>query len=256
MDNITNREHFSISQVNEYLKCGMSYYYKYVEGLPLKPMGHKALQGSAIDDSSNKHFTKKIMLDDQGMNEQDFIDNAVYYHDTNKEEHSFDEPIPNSRDKVARLGKLYHETHAQTIDAFSVQSKLETTMEDTKKFLGYADLVTTDGTVIDNKVTGKLMATENNVYDKLSRHIQIVKYADILNLDSVGLAVLHNLKTPVAYFFKTKITTTDKAIVNKRIEMVWNSIKARHFLPTASDSWACSEKWCSFYDICEFGRKR
>ena len=113
--------------------------------------------------------------------------------------------------------------------------------------LGFADLITKDGVVIDNKVR-----KQNRVND-LTKDIQLVTYADVGNFSKVGIALVTDNKNPKAEIYTAQISDSSKSLVRERIKSVRNGIKKKVFLPAPEGSWYCSEKWCSFWNICPYG---
>ena len=70
----------------------------------------------------------------------------------------------------------------------------------------------------------------------------------------VGIAIVADVKEPRAYYYQEKITDKHIDIVDKKIDWVKLGIENGIFLPAPEGSWYCSEKWCSYWNICEFGK--
>jgi len=245
----STRDYLSISQVRQYLKCGMQYYYRYFEGIKSPPTG-SMIRGLSVDVAANNHFSKKIE-NNKGLPKRDFVDIAVAEHESKENEVDFSVDALDknqSKDRVSNLAKTYHGIHGKAFNPQAVQVKLEVVNMNGDKFLGYADLITVDGIVVDNKVRKRHMVPA------LSRDIQLVKYAGMSGKRDVGIAVVADLKEPRAYYYQARITDKHIEIVDKKIDWVKLGIANGIFLPAPEGSWYCSEKWCSYWNICEFGK--
>ena len=245
----TIRDHLSVSQIRKYLNCGMQYYYSYVEGIRSAPTG-SMIRGLSVDTAANNHFSKKIE-NNKGIELSDFVEIAVAEHESKQDETDFSVDALDknqSKDRVSSLAGVYHRSHGEVFVPESVQIKLETVNVNGEKFLGYADLITVDGIVVDNKVR------KRHVAPVLSRDIQLVKYAGMSGKRDVGIAIVADVKEPRAYYYQEKITDKHIDIVDKKIDWVKLGIENGIFLPAPEGSWYCSEKWCSYWNICEFGK--
>ena len=240
--------YISVSQVRTYLLCGMKYYFQYFEKIKTFPTG-PMIRGSSVDKAANDHFDIKAD-NGVGLKRKDFVDHAVSEHDNNAEVAEMDITKQTSRDRLAEISKKYHVTHAQKLTPLSknaVQLKINGDIGLDIPVLGFADLITKDGVVIDNKVR-----KQNRVND-LTKDIQLVTYADVGNFSKVGIALVTDNKNPKAEIYTAQISDSSKSLVRERIKSVRNGIKKKGFLPAPEGSWYCSEKWCSFWNICPYG---
>ena len=240
--------YISVSQVRTYLQCGMKYYFRYFERIGAPPTG-PMIRGSSVDKAANNHFDVKAD-NGVGLKRNDFVDVAVSEHDSNADSAEMDLTKQTSRDRLAEISKKYHTTHAQELIPLSkdsVQLKLNGDIGLDVPVLGFADLITKDGIVIDNKVR-----KQNRVND-LTKDIQLVTYADVGNFNKVGIALVTDNKQPKAQIYTANINDASKSLVRQRIKSVREGINKNVFLPAPEGSWYCSEKWCSFWNICPYG---
>jgi len=247
----TTRSYLSVSQIRKYMNCGMQYYYRYVEGMSEK-MGSAVLRGSSVDNAANEHFLKQAVTN-QGLTEVQFVDFAVNVHEKEQDSETFDwtkdDVTKNkSKDRTSKLAATYHKEFGGMFKAKDVQVELVSVDDDGEEFKGFADFITVDGIVVDNKVK------KRNVTPDLTRDVQLVKYADMANVNKVGMAVVQDLDSPKNFYHQANVTQDHKDRVNKRIQHVKSGIKNKVFMPAAEGSWICTQKWCSFWDICEFGK--
>ena len=252
------KPHISVSQINKYIICGMQYKFHYVDKIKI-PFPARMLRGSSVDASANLHFAKKLE-DGKGVNKNAFIKNAVSYH-KNKDLWSYPETVytyddlseKESIDATSTLAETYFDGFGG-FTPISIQQKIEVPYDDNMDFLAFTDLV------IKNHETGQPILIDNKVRMKdrykedLSRDIQLVKYADLLGYNEVGLAItMWNKGKPEVTLKLKEITQKDKDVVNKRIDKVVDSIRKEVFNPVASGNWVCSDKYCGYYEMCEFG---
>lgn len=246
---MNDKPHISQSQVNRYLKCGLQYKYHYIDGNK-KPISSAMLRGSSIDHSANLHFTN-------GLNNNQFIDYAIDYHDRQedfegkKQEVIFDITKEKSRDMTKELAETYYGNFSH-LKPSEVQLKVEQPYDENLDFIGYIDLLIPDYNgsklVLDNKVWARDRKVE------LNKDIQLVKYAELLDAEYVGLAVVHyERNVPKASFKVQKINKKDIDVVNRRIDKAVEGIRKEVFSPPDMSVWWCTPKWCGYWDECEFG---
>lgn len=259
-ETVAVRSHLSVSQVRKYLKCGLQYYFHYIEGVTGSPPTANMLRGSAVDAAANTHFQSRIDTS-KGLTESAFIEKAVHYHDEQKDNYDFalkgdndylhSSRIGESRDQTSKLGKRYFTDFANSLVPAEVQKKYEVQYIDKMDFIGYADLITADGTIIDNKVK------KRNAVGDLTRDLQLVAYSFLNDGEQthseVGLAIVTDTKEPRAFYYTQTIFPEHKKIAKSRINAAYKGLQAKIFNPAPEGSWYCSEKWCEFWAICEFG---
>ena len=247
----TIRSYLSVSQIRKYMTCGMQYYFRYVEGIPEK-MGSAVLRGTSVDNAANEHFSLQAQTNN-GLTQSQFVDFAVDVHEKEQDSDTFDwekDDITKdkSKDRTSKLAATYHKDFGDKFKAKEVQVELVQVDNDGEEFKGFADFITVDGVIVDNKVK------KRNVTPDLTRDVQLVKYADMANVDKVGMAVVQDLDTPKTFYHHAEVTQDHKDRVNKRIEHVKSGINNQVVMPAPEGSWACTQKWCSFWEICEFGK--
>jgi len=249
-------DHISISQVNKYQICGLQYYFSYIEKIPYQ-INDNMLRGRAVDNAANGHFDTKAQ-NEIGVSQNDFVDLAVSTHDEEADDTEFKEStVDESRDKTANASKTYHNSHGQALtpgrssDGSSwTQVKVEEDVGDGLVLLGFVDLITDKNTIVDTKVrkADKVVDVEAN--------LQLQTYANLIGSDQVGMASVTTAREPKATFYSGRATKKTKERAIQRIKSVSAAIDSNIFLPAPEGSWVCSEKYCSYWNICDFGAKR
>ena len=247
-------DYISVSQVNTYQRCGIQYYFSYIEGIKTTP-NDAMLRGTSVDTSANSHFSKKA-INETGITEDNFVDMAVATHDEKSDDTDFLENTKDqSRDKTASASKTYHSVHGQILkpkvsDTEPTQIEIFQDIGDNLTLKGYVDLVTADDVVVDTKVrkADKGIDVETN--------LQLQTYATILGSSKVGIASVTTAKEPKATYYGGISNETTKKRAMQRIKSVSSAIDSNIFLPAAEGSWICSEKYCGYWNMCDFGAKR
>ena len=247
-------EYISVSQVNAYQRCGIQYYFSYIEGIKTLP-NDNMLRGTAIDTSANVHFSEKA-INEGGVSQNNFVDMAVAKHDEESDDVNFQENTKDeSRDKTANASKTYHSVHGQVLkprpgDTNPTQVEIYEDIGDNLTLKGYVDLITDDNVIVDTKVrkADKQIDVETN--------LQLQTYATILDSDKVGIASVTTAKEPKATYYGGVSNDITKKRAIQRIKSVSTAIDSNIFLPAQEGSWVCSEKFCGYWNMCDFGAKR
>ena len=228
----------------------MKYYFRYVEEIKA-PLNGSMLRGLSIDRAANGHFLIKS-TNSKGMQNKDFIDLAIDQHDQLADEVDLEVEKSESRDRVMRLSDLYHKTHGQNLmpaSEESVQVRLQGDLGIQVPVVGFADLITEDGTIVDTKVRSQDRKVD------LSRDLQLVTYAHITKIMKVAIAQVVDTKVPKSELLTQTIDQHAIDATSQKIRTVSGAIRKRVFLPAPEGSWYCSEKWCFYWKICPYGEK-
>lgn len=178
-------------------------------------------------------------------------------------------------DRLVSAAKLYITDVLPTIDPVSVQREVRTTVLPGVDILGYVDLVERAGdgslVVTDNKasLSGKASRTPAKAMtdQQLALYQAMIAKEDGNTPMSRGWRILDiGYKKTVAKFSTILVREQSVATANKLNDLTMQSVtqqagallaieKTGLFPPTGRGTWKCSEKWCGYFDICEYGRK-
>jgi len=284
------KPHLSPSSINMMSNCEAQWNYRYKEGI-IKPPGIALLRGKSTDVSISHNMEQKIESHSD-LKEDEVVDAFVTEWDTEKDNTVF---LPNDNPEEQREGginsiKHYHSEMAPTIQPETVQEKFEIEFKGFDyNLLGYSDIITDSGIVIDNKTASKSPAycscrekgkKQPNAKCKICRgwgydatkisigHLLQMTVYDLgyqltrgKEAKSVRLDYLIKNKTPKIATVEPKITNSERTFLQKimgitaeRATMIYNE----KITPTPNRaSFMCSHKWCGYADICErdFGGK-
>lgn len=267
------RKHLSFSQISMYLGCGEAYRLSYVEGNRSAP-NIAMVKGTSFHRVAEVNNYKKITskkdmsLDEMLDMASDQIDRAF-----EKELYLSDEEVSKSKSyllgqaKDSLLGTIpgLH-VNSQGIQPLQIEKEYNIEIPGVKRNLkAFIDLITSDGRVIDYKLTSKAKSKSSAEND-----LQLALYALIykVNFGEFPRVQFHN------YVFKKDRKTGDNTYsfnvlepeqryCEKKVQPLLSTIKAVEdsiqkgvFLPAEPGSWRCSPKMCSFYHKCKYVKKK
>ena len=244
-------EHFSYSQLNMYQRCGLQYFYRYIQGIKLPPNG-SLVRGSSLHevwamDGINKKKTGTPLS---------IPDKKEIYHNlfsVKAEEAIFSEEDP--REVMLSTGNLAIPVHHQNTEGeIPIEVELEAEMYiDDRRILGYIDKVTEAG-IKDMKVKGKSMS-EQDMQD-----LQLPIYSCMTGITTVGYepyiitskgckaqkTIGKEGKIPLV----KEITEQEMARARATAKLFIDAIDKNVFIPCNPSSWVCMPKWCGYFDLC------
>ncbi len=234
-----------------YLRCGIQWEFRYIKGIIVPPAG-AMIRGKALDQAANEHYRLKVR-DGTGLKVSDFRDIAVETHDSETDV-VWDESRDKSRDMLVKAAEAYHTTIATQLTPRSeedVQLRLDKKIQFSDMdipIICIIDLVTAGEWIIDTKLKGKVPSQA-----EVDRNLQLSTYAMATGLTQVGLAVAQpSGKATLVMSTRGEGDTIATSGIYRR---VWQAIKAGIALPPTSDSWACTEKWCGYWNRCRLGKR-
>jgi len=253
----------SFSQVNMYSRCGLQYYFRYIEGRKVPPASALIL-GSAVHKGQETEYRHKmekgedLALDSVSDIVADEIERA-FSEDVllNEEEQSRGKDLVKGEVKdtgVSMIATYYNEVAVRTTPV-AVEEKFEFGVGVGVPVIGYIDLITDDGVVVDTKTTSKAPTK-----DQAEKSQQLTIYAlgyqtlygflpESLRLDFV---VAPGKKTP-SRVIALETTRSEEQIARfaRRVARVVDGIRKGVFIPPDQGSWACS--YCGYRDtgICK-----
>lgn len=246
-------DHLSASRVNTFMRCGMTYFFRYCEGLISPPSGALAL-GSSFHATIAKDYADKV---DSGANMP--LDSYLDYYSDDWQERKHEvrwwegEKEGAFKDQGYGLLETYYNEIALEVQPAAVERKFEIEFANKDySFVGYIDRVDTDNTIVETKTIASTPPRP-----KADHMLQTVGYTTgyrsegHVELESrIDYAV--KLKKPkiVSYPFKVSNTEVDFFLsqVARVAMMIENEmfLNSRHLSP-----FPCSHKFCGFANSCE-----
>ena len=242
------RPHLSASQISTYLACGVRWERQYVRGERTPANGYM-VRGSALDDAANLYYREKAK-GVPALDVDEFVEAAVSSHQARLvgEEIELDVPEDQSKTMLAKAAGAYYAAIATKFTPRSVediQRKYVVALDDFD-VVGYVDLITNAGAVVDTKLKARLVGD-----DELASNVQLSTYAWMTGATNLALAVAQ--PTGKATLQWTTRDAADVERVKRLYSRVWASIQLGVAVPASPESWNCGPRWCSFWASCPFG---
>lgn len=236
--------HLSLSQVRMYLRCGLQYWYRYVEGRKIPPRGSMVV-GRAVH-RALEHDFKTCLL--EGLHEPVDVLADVYFETfkSEAEEAIWDSEKP---EEAFKTGLLVLEEFArgpmETIVPEAVEEQFEVPLTHGMNLKGVIDLIEAREGILDHKVVTRRMRPEDVVND-----LQLAVYSHAKGIERVGMNTLVRKKKPEIQLFRHVVSGGQRNRVLNIFLYVVEGIWKRVFLPAPPGSWWCSPTWCGYWDLC------
>jgi hypothetical protein len=254
-----------------YKQCPKAYEYRYVDGLKGLLPGRVKV-GSAFDKAANEMLRQR--MDDKPVDEEAGIGAALEY--WNEPDTDFDETdIAGDDDLMGKMMNAIREYSAvaKNTDVQYVQHFLEYDLTPDVLLIGNVDLVEfseeANGLIIvDNKSTLKkrsgMYTHEVAAYDEqltIYTAGMIATQDDTVvgrgwNVVDIGRKTPGRIETIKVRDDKVNLTAElANEYARATLQMMEHSCETGSFAPIARGTWACSQKYCEFFDRCDYGSK-
>jgi len=237
-------KHLSYSSISRYLKCGKQWKFRYID--ELEEESSEALQfGSAWHDMIR-----------------------MYHADTQYSVgHCWDMAYEKMQlpDELIHLGQkmLTSEKITQTIQGLN--PNLETLEMKTELHIpgvsvpvvGFIDMI--DGGVPTDIKTASRKWTQEQADTDLQAtfYLAALEQAGMIKLPAkFRFVVFTKTKNPDVQILETTRTHKDIFTLYGLVNEVWGAIQREVFMPSDPSNWWCSQKYCGFWDKCEYGSKK
>jgi hypothetical protein len=248
------RPKYHQSALEMYLKCGMSYEFRFILGIICPPTAALTV-GSSVDHAVTANLIEKVSTAKDMPLEQvlDAYSGAFDLRAT-ETEWDEDEDPGKQKDMGAQLVRLHHEKLAPTIAPATVQEEFVIETDAGYDLGGTIDLTEHDDTIADTKTSKTKYAD-----DAASRELQPALYDfafEALKKRKAKqwrydvLVKPTKTKPPEAQQICAQITADDRAWLFRTVDQVHRGIQAGIALPAAKGAWWCSKGWCGYSRVC------
>jgi RecB family exonuclease len=266
---LSEKPHLSPHQIETYERCGLQWSFRYNEGIK-SPPGVKAIKGRATHKSVEANL-QSVITHKASLNASQVADIAAeaIEDEWNKQEVWLDpeeRKLSNparikgaAKDSAVKLAGLHYTKVAPGIDPVAVEERFELELGDSPvNLVGVIDIREPD-CIRDTKTRSKSLSD-----GEAAKSIQLTAYA--MKVRAFGLqpfpirvrldALVETKAGNVSYDHDiAEKTEHDARRLLRRIDAVWTAIQKGVFLPAPEDSWACSEKFCGYWQMCPYGAK-
>jgi hypothetical protein len=247
--------YLSISQIDTYMRCGLQYFWRYIDGIIIPPT-ISLVTGSSGHDALEMNFKYK------GANRTDapLEDVLDVFNDSFEEKFAeVEDPTPvskgNAKDKTVDLITLHHEKMApaiQPVDEHHVEKKIITDVGGIPMH-GFSD-VETSTAIIDHKFVGRAKSAAD-----ADSSLQLTFYAYAEGKPDVAFNCLVKPKLnkggtwsppSVKMVPGARRTQEDFNWLTSVVRFTANAISAGIFMPADPTSWVCSKTYCGYWHKC------
>jgi len=154
------------------------------------------------------------------------------------------------KDQTVALAKVGRLELCPTYQPIECEQEYRIKMCDTELLI-IPDVVDINGVVRDRKVVGK-----SKTQADADNSLQLTCYAWGTGMKKVALDCLVKTKNPKAVTVESTRTDEHFNRFAHLVPRLLDGIKREIYLPADPTSWACSEKFCGYWNICDCGGKR
>lgn len=245
-------------------QCGIKFQFRYIQKLKRPPTAALVV-GKGVDAATNSNLQNKIdkdvLLPVEQVSEiaRDAVMHAVSDEGIMPEKGQTEAAATaEGVDKAVRLSEFHATDLAPILRPAAVQKKWSLEIPGFPfDLVGTRDLDELDGTIRDLK-TSKKSPNRNaaHVSDQLTTY-SLAKFAfEKVIPPKVVLDTVVDLKRgPKISTLESTRTKEDYSVLINRIENASRVIESGMFTPAQPDAWWCSEKWCSYHDVCPYFRR-
>jgi hypothetical protein len=258
------KPYLSATQINMLAKCPKQYEFRYVDGIRSPPGvslvlgkgGHKGVEANLRAKlASGELLSLEAVTQAAAEGVREEWEKEPVALTEEEEQLGANRVLGETVDKAVALVGLHHKVVAPAISPVAIESGFRLDLPGFPfDIIGYKD-VEEETRIRDTKFKGK-----SPPEDAADTSIQLTLY----HMESAarGKSVevqLDNLvanKVPKYVPQKSKRSELDHRRFLRRVELAAQQIESGIFPPTDPTSWACSEKWCGYWDACEFGARQ
>lgn len=258
------KRHLSVTQLNMLAKCARQYMFRYEEGIRTPPgvalvLG-KGTHAPIEADLKAKMATGELLPLEQVTQQAAEAVRREWEAEPpalSEEEQQLgaSRVLGETVDAAVSLASLHHKVVAPAINPTGVEAGFVLELDGFPfDVIGYKD-VEEPGRIRDTKTKSKTPPA-----DAADTSMQLTLYhmeSAARGLDvEVQLDNLVATKVPKYVPQKSRRNIIDHHRLLRRLEVAAQQIEAGVFPPTDPTSWACSPKWCGYWNRCEFGGKQ
>lgn len=253
-----------VSALNMLTRCGEQYRRRYIENERIPP-GFSLVVGRATDAPVNADLENKIqkgeLLPDEAIKDlardslvkewEGGIQLEKEYADL-----GYKKAQAVAIDTAVTCASMHHEEVAPALQPTHVQRYWRIDIEHIPvELTGIIDVQEGASAVRDTKTSKKSpSADEADNSLQLTTYSMALKVVDGAAPEKVWLDYLIYTKTPKLVQLESKRQDPDYEHVLRRIYNAYDCIEKGVFVPAGLDHWACSEKWCGYWQTCPYAR--
>lgn len=259
------KPHLSASSLGTLAKCGEMYRWRYIEGIKAPP-GVAAVIGKGAHHAVEQDLRHKMewgaLLDEEAVGDFAADGLRTAWDDEKTGPPVLHEGDPNKGgavDAAVALAKLHHRRVAPGIQPIALERGFRLELDgfpfDLVGFIDVEERRRLRDTKTKTKAPPKNAA---EVSDQLTMYDMEARARGVQG--ELGLVLDFLVRTESG---KTRVITqpterteNDRVSLLRRVEAAAGVIQKGAFAPTQRDNWWCSQKWCGYYDRCQWGARQ
>lgn len=243
------------SQIKDYLRCGIYYEFRYIQGLT-SPGNGATTVGSAVDFAVNSSLEQKIKTGSD-FSLAEIVSATAQEFDRLAPQTDFKGEDPKEFKTTAlQISKLYWENVSPSIQPETVQETFLIDTDSGYQLTGTFDVTDKKGQVRDLKTASPSRAREYDVNTKMQAAMYDWAYEQLRGKPSTGFVfdILTREAKPRYISISGQVTPENREFLFRTINNFHQAVSAGVALPAPEDVYWCSKKWCPFWDKCK-GKK-
>lgn len=243
-------EHFSVSQLNMYLRCPAQYAFRYLDGIVLPPTG-SLTKGRAVHKGAEYNYRQKVKTArDAALEEIQDIVAAAFDREAEKTSWEKEEDKGRIKDETLLLTALYHQKIAPQVQPLFIEHEFKIPLAEGMPLLGYIDVIDENFIIRDLKTASKTPG-ENEAAKNLQLTAYAYAFRELVGREesAVALDYLVQTKQPKAVVLMAQRTKADIDRLWAIMFEVLKAIKGGNFYPNPQNI-MCSVKACGYWDQC------
>ena len=266
------RTHDSVSSLREFERCGVFYRFHRIDKIQL-PSTPPLVRGTAFHEGAAANMRQK-MRTRVDLSLRDVLDRTAEAVDAGfaggislgEEDRAIGYKLVRDRtvDEAVRAARVYHLRAAPFAHPLYVERRVRLQPPPAvypRGLVGVIDLATLRpaGEVVEDHKTGRAWTQAEVDSEHGSTFYAMLHKAASGKLPArlaINNLVLRPGREPLYVRLETTRSMDDVRRLILRLRSIRAAIDAGNFTPAAPTSWWCSEKWCGYWEVCPFARRR
>lgn len=245
------QNHFSVTQLNTFLRCPAQYYFRYVEGLKIPPSG--AITKGVCVHSAIEHNYKQKIETHKDLPLSEVTEYAAYkFEELAPDTDWGDEKPGEAKDDTINLTVAYHKLIAPKVQPIASEKEFVIPLDGDINLLAYVDVIDNKKRIRDTKT-----ASRKPGQDVADKSLQLSAYAlcyrEVFGEEESEVVldyVVSNKKKYAVESIKSKRTKRDLDRFKTIALGVIRAIKNKVFYPNPTN-YLCNDKFCGYYHLCK-----
>ncbi len=253
---MSSRDHYSVSQLTMFQRCGEQYRRRYIEG-DIVPPGLALVTGRATHKSAEVNLKEKmdsgklVHLEDALDAARDEVHEMFSDGDIDTDGKEREAAIAETTDEAVTLSTIHYNELAPVIQPVGVEEKFEIDIGLSRPLLGFIDVVEKEA--IRDLKTVKRAPTQADVdVNQQMTAYHLARTEAGMKPKLVIIDAVTKTKKPKVVTITSTRTEADQARLLARFGAMEKTLEAGNFMPTDPTQWWCDQRWCGYWSTCSY----